>query len=115
MQHYDHWYGKNRWRRRAKLQLTLEPLCAGCARHGVVAPATVADHIEPHRGDELKFWFGKLQSLCAACHDGNKQQVERRGYSCAIGPDGWPLDSHHPVYAKGSPAKKEIGGPGGAS
>lgn len=30
--------------------------------------ATDVDHIEPHRGDRLKFWHGDLQSLCKACH-----------------------------------------------
>jgi hypothetical protein len=48
----------------------------------------------------MKFWFGKLQSLCKPCHDGYKQQLEKRGFSCAIGPTGWPLDPAHPVYAK---------------
>jgi 5-methylcytosine-specific restriction endonuclease McrA len=98
MYRHNKLYDKKRWKRRAKLQLTLEPLCARCLRHGVVMPATIADHIEPHRGDQTKFWEGKLQSLCASCHSGDKAQVERLGFSCAIGPDGWPVDGKHPVY-----------------
>jgi 5-methylcytosine-specific restriction endonuclease McrA len=98
MYQHNKWYDKKRWKRRAKLQLTLEPLCAGCARHGVVAPATIADHIVPHRGNEQAFWFGKLQSLCAPCHSGEKAEVERRGFSCTIGPDGYPTDGNHPFY-----------------
>jgi 5-methylcytosine-specific restriction endonuclease McrA len=98
MYQHNKWYDRKRWKRRAKLQLTLEPLCAGCLRHGVVAPATIADHVVPHRGNEQEFWFGKLQSLCGSCHSGEKAEVERRGFSCAIGPDGWPIDEKHPCY-----------------
>lgn len=38
----------------------------------------VCDHIEPHRGDEAKFWAGPFQTLCAPCHNGTKQRIERR-------------------------------------
>jgi hypothetical protein len=24
--------------------------------------------------------------------------IETRGYDCAIGIDGWPLDPRHPIY-----------------
>jgi len=35
-----------------------------------VAPATVVDHIEPHKGDEELFYdINNLQSLCKSCHD----------------------------------------------
>jgi 5-methylcytosine-specific restriction endonuclease McrA len=38
----------------------------------------VADHIRPHRGEEAAFWdLGNLQCLCKACHDGEKQRIER--------------------------------------
>jgi hypothetical protein len=82
------------------MQLILQPLCAECLRHGVVAPAEVAHHLVPHKGDERKFYFGELSSLCKACHDSVVQQRERSGYSRDIGPTGWPLDPAHPVYAK---------------
>jgi hypothetical protein len=38
------------------------------------ATATVADHIEPLKGDPVRFWYGELQSLCVDCHDVLKQQ-----------------------------------------
>jgi len=45
-----------------------------------VTAATVCDHITPHKGDPIKFWnAGNLQSLCAPCHDGAKQQFEMTG------------------------------------
>jgi len=44
------------------------------------APELVADHIDPHRGDEAKFWDeANLQCLCKPCHDGAKQRAERQG------------------------------------
>jgi 5-methylcytosine-specific restriction enzyme A len=27
-------------------------------------PATICDHVEPHRGDVNKFWLGPFMSLC---------------------------------------------------
>jgi 5-methylcytosine-specific restriction protein A len=69
-----------------------------CLERGVVTPATICDHVEPHRGDVNKFWLGPFQSLCKPCHDGDKQRLEVRGYRTDIGPDGWPIDKRHPVY-----------------
>jgi len=44
------WYHTQRWRRRAALQLKLNPLCAICLQTGQVVPATEADHVVPHKG-----------------------------------------------------------------
>jgi hypothetical protein len=68
-----------------------------CEAAGVLTPATVADHVEPHRGDMEKFWSGELQSLCEHHHNSVKQAEERNGYSPQIGADGWPLDPRHPA------------------
>lgn len=38
-----------------------------------------------------------LQALCKECNGGKKQGDDRRGYSVAVGPDGWPVDARHPV------------------
>lgn len=75
------WYKTARWQATAKHQLTMEPLCAICFAAGRVTPATVCDHIEPHRGDPVKFWNGPFQSLCDQapwrCHSSVKQMEER--------------------------------------
>ena len=63
---------------------------------GISVPATVADHVEPHKGDELKFYQGKLQSLCKRCHDSAKQSQERHGYHSMTDANGYPLDPAHP-------------------
>ena len=45
------WYCTAGWQRRRAHQLMIEPLCRLCLEAGRVTPATVADHVEPHRGD----------------------------------------------------------------
>ncbi len=78
--------------------LAARPLCEQCGKNGTVRLATVVHHLTPHRG----LWHlfvdpNNLQPVCKSCHDGEIQFMERRGYSNAIGEDGWPLDDHHPV------------------
>ncbi|GBU17231.1 MULTISPECIES: HNH endonuclease [Methylobacterium] len=86
------WYSLAAWRRRRAAQLEAHPLCQRCERIGQVVPATVADHVEPHRGDHDKFWHGLLQSLCKPCHDRDKQREENGGRAiAAVGADGWPI------------------------
>lgn len=71
------WQKTYRWQKLRARQLAAEPLCRMCADDGVLMVATVCDHIEPHRGDEAKFWAGPFQSLCAACHSREKQRAEQ--------------------------------------
>ncbi|WP_371441492.1 HNH endonuclease signature motif containing protein [Methylosinus sp. R-45379] len=50
-----------------------------CNRPGCDAPATVVDHIIPHRGDMKLFWRrSNWQPLCAHCHNVWKQSQEKR-------------------------------------
>ena len=86
------WYKLERWRRVRRQQLRKEPLCAMCFERGLITAATVADHVVPHRGDWNLFWTGKLQGLCVACHNGDKQSMDRTGRPrVTIGLDGWPI------------------------
>lgn len=73
---YANWYADRRWRAKRAAQLQKEPLCRYCAREGRLEPATIADHIEPHRGDRAKFWGNELQSLCGPCHSSTKQRED---------------------------------------
>ena len=91
-------YNTQRWRRLAKHQLRIAPLCVKCLQRGMPVPATICDHIEPHHGDLVKFWCGARQGLCKPCHDGRKRYEDMHGFSNAIGADGWPIDKRHPVY-----------------
>ena len=91
-------YDTARWQRIRAHQLRTHPLCKFCLERGIMTPATIADHVEPHRGDVNKFWLGKLQSLCHTCHNSRKREIEGRGYYVDIGSDGMPLDPNHPCY-----------------
>lgn len=93
-------YSTARWRRVRKDQLRKEPLCRACKRQGIATPATVCDHVDPHKGDLLKFWRGPFQSLCKNHHDSYKQQLERRGFDVEIDASGWPVDGKHPAHKK---------------
>ena len=58
-----------RWRKARLVFLKANPLCAECRRQGRLNPATVVDHIIPHRGDKELFWNKKnWQPLCVTCH-----------------------------------------------
>jgi 5-methylcytosine-specific restriction enzyme A len=78
---------------RARLRLTVEPLCRMCQAAGQIEAATVADHVVLHRGDPDLFWHGELQSLCATCHSRFKQSEESGGTKHLMGCDqtGEPL------------------------
>jgi 5-methylcytosine-specific restriction endonuclease McrA len=90
---YHYLYTQVGWLKRRKYQLQMQPCCELCAKRGLVRPAEVVDHIEPHRGDVNKFRLGALQSLCKQCHDSEKSYFEHRGeYRKAIGIDGWPIE-----------------------
>lgn len=72
-------YKTARWQRLRAAQLMAEPLCRMCKEERRTTAATVCDHIEPHKGDVAKFWAGPFQSLCAAHHNGAKQEMEKSG------------------------------------
>ncbi|MEM1378028.1 MAG: HNH endonuclease [Pseudomonadota bacterium] len=72
-------------------------MCQRCLANGRVTPATVVDHIEPHRGNRTLFDQGELQSLCAHCHNSAKQSEETRGFSTECDVYGNPIDPKHPA------------------
>jgi|SRR5690606_5488580 len=58
------------WRKARKRYLTEHPLCVECEKNGRLTPATVVDHIIPHKGDMQLFWDeSNWQPLCKPCHD----------------------------------------------
>ena len=58
------------WRRDRKAFLQKHPLCEECRKDGRLTPATVVDHIIPHRGDRKLFWDeNNWPPLCKDCHD----------------------------------------------
>ena len=71
----------SRWQRARASFLKRHPLCFSCLEGGVTTPATVVDHVVPHRGDMVLFWE-KLnwQSLCKQHHD--KKTAKEVGFGC---------------------------------
>lgn len=62
-------YTRN-WAKRRKIYLTSNPLCVLCQKEGYTVPATVVDHVIPHRGNiELFNNEENWQALCKTCHD----------------------------------------------
>lgn len=50
-----------------------------CEDEGRLTPATIVDHIIPHRGDTALFWdTDNWQPLCKLHHDKVKQAEEKR-------------------------------------
>jgi len=90
-------YDRAAWKSLRLEQLRREPFCVFCARSGRQVPATVCDHVQPHRGDESLFFDPQnLQSLCKSCHDAIKQRFEKSGYEAGGDIHGIPFDpSHH--------------------
>ncbi len=75
-----HMYKTSRWQQLRTNQLHNEPLCAVCKQENRLTPATVADHITPHKGDYRLFHnASNLQSLCKQCHD-RKTATEDGGF-----------------------------------
>ena len=59
-----------RGRKARSLFLKAHPLCAECQKEGRLTPATVVDHIIPHRGDQKLFWDeANWQPLCEQHHN----------------------------------------------
>lgn len=66
---HERGYG-HKWKLARDSFLRRNPLCVYCARDDRVEPATVVDHIIPHKGDMQLFWDkGNWQSLCKTHHD----------------------------------------------
>lgn len=58
------------WRTAREQYLRKNPLCVECLREGKLTPATVVDHVVPHRGDPKLFWDKtNWQALCSGCHN----------------------------------------------
>ena len=102
---YWRWYHTPQWKIIRRDLLNRKPYCVFCYEKGIQTQATVADHIEPHRGDyKLFFNLDNLQPLCATCHSGEKKRRERRYYQdrqlnkkWVTNEDGWIERRRHTV------------------
>lgn len=92
---YHHLYGR-KWSKARDIYLQQYPLCIMCEQMNIIEPATVVDHIQPHKGDEILFWDrDNWQSLCKHHHDSAKQAQEKSGIMRGGNINGEPLDKNH--------------------
>ena len=69
-----------RWRRARDAFLARQSLCVRCRAAGRLEPATVVDHVVPHRGDPALFWDeANWAALCKRCHDAKTAREGRWG------------------------------------
>lgn len=72
-------YQTRQWQALRKIQLSKQPLCAGCEAEGIVTSASTVDHVFPwSRINKEAFFINKFQSLCDT-HHASKGQLERMG------------------------------------
>jgi len=95
---YRRLYATKRWRAVRAAQLQAQPLCRYCDDAGQVTAAIVCHHIDPTtKLNPATFYDGPFASLCEPCHNGAAAREDARGFSIAIGADGWPTCDRHPV------------------
>lgn len=97
----------SRWDKARLSFLRSHPLCVMCTQQGRTEPATVVDHIKPHKLKEalksgsreaiskaqVLFWDKKnWQPLCKQHHDSTKQRMEKRDVVIGCDVNGMPLD-----------------------
>jgi 5-methylcytosine-specific restriction protein A len=76
-----------RWRKARLAYLRAHPLCVACEKEGNVTPASVVDHIIPHKGDRALFWDSEnnWESLCEHHHN-VKTAKQDGGFGRAVRP-----------------------------
>lgn len=82
------------WDKAARIYKRQFPLCCGCKAAGRIEPATVVDHIVPHKGNADLFWdSGNWQPSCDWHHNVVKAALERQWLDGAIAAAELRLDS----------------------
>ena len=78
-QSWRKWYRTARWKKLRWATLLADKFtCQMCGDIYTDTSKLVADHKQPHRGDERLFWDGaNLTTLCATCHSSLKQREEQ--------------------------------------
>ena len=67
-----------KWQKASAAYLKANPWCVQCAADDIREPATVTDHIIPHKGDTKLFWDrDNWQGLCSYHH--NSKTVKQDG------------------------------------
>jgi len=90
------WYGLKRWKD-IRWDVLVRDLftCQFCGHMERDTSLLVCDHVDPHRGDPVKFWNGPFETLCQQCHSIDKQSQES-GATAHYHPD-WLRPSNIPL------------------
>lgn len=73
------------WKKHRDKFLLENPLCVDCRKKGYVMPATVVDHIVPHKGDKDLFWDKtNWQPLCETHHNIKTASEDRGAWSPVV-------------------------------
>ena len=72
------WYNRTNWYRRRAHQLQVEPLCRLCAKEGRLTPATVVDHVVPHKGETTTYFAWDNCRVCAALATTARRRSSKR-------------------------------------
>ena len=74
-----------RWSKARDEFLAQHPLCVECRKKDYINPATVVDHIIPHKGDKELFWDKKnWQPLCETHHNIKTASEDRGSWSPVV-------------------------------
>lgn len=103
-----------RWDKNVETFKQHNPWCLGCAAIGKRTPTDLVDHVEPHKGDQTKFWNTAMwQPSCRWHHDVIKRALER---SFEVGEltvaDLWLNSKAAIAMSRRRPAKPIIGADG---
>lgn len=72
----------SRWSKARDEFLAKHPLCVECRKKDYINPATVVDHIIPHKGDKQLFWDeSNWQPMCETHHNIKTATEDRGGWS----------------------------------
>lgn len=73
------WYSTARWERLRQATFLRDLYaCTKCRRLEGDTSRLICDHVDPHRGNERKFFDpDNLTTLCKPCHDSVKQRQEQ--------------------------------------
>jgi 5-methylcytosine-specific restriction protein A len=84
-----------KWRKAREAYLRQHPLCVMCERDDhQLTPASVVDHVVPHKGDMVLFWDpNNWQALCKTHHD-RKTATGDGGFGRVPAPPGAHAHGH---------------------
>jgi 5-methylcytosine-specific restriction enzyme A len=105
---YQWMYDSPQWQARRRQQLRHHPLCAACLQDNVIKAATVAHHVQDHKGDWGLFCNSPLESLCKPCHDHVYLGSEVLGYQPGFDISGRPYKTHSIYIDKNKRAKPGV-------